>query len=215
VDHLKLMDMTVLGRPELPLLKAFAVLASELHPTFARQAWMGGHEISKRSCVLTSLAVRDFLFRSGFTDAEARPVKTLIRAEREGEAIHSVGIGFPPENVRPGAWSGHMVVALPKAGYIVDCTLFPALRPAWPDVTGMVAAPINREGPDMLGLRHLAGFMMSDREGGHGEVVSVAWLDDPKNKEWRGAPDSRPRRRDAVIAHLAAKYKEHLAGSAA
>src|SRR5436190_5914768 len=131
-------DLSVMSRemPPAKLLKALAVIADRLHPVLAK----GGFR-THDSCVLLSLAVRDFLQAIDFTDAVATPVTVVVREFKPGgEQGHSLGIGVPGDRaVAPERWAGHMVVTLPKCGWLIDTTLYQAARPQWPELPGMVA----------------------------------------------------------------------------
>ena len=193
-------DLAMLGDPPPKLAKALAAIADQLHPTFARQPWIMHVNKSKESCVLCSLAVRDFLVSIGFIAAQVRSVATAMRAMRGDVQVHSLGIGMP-EGVldkRQGYWNGHMVVHVD--GYLIDTTLYRAARPQWPGLAGMVAIPANPPYADLVyGLKPLAGAAFTLADESRFEIV---YLDTPGNMTWKMGSDARHegRRKDAVLA---------------
>src|SRR5688572_10816402 len=76
---MQLGDMEVGGQPPAKLVKALATIASGLHPAFDALPWIAPGK-SKNSCVLTSLAIREFLFRIGYGDARVVPCLATVRA---------------------------------------------------------------------------------------------------------------------------------------
>jgi hypothetical protein len=211
---LRLGDMEVTGIPDAKLLKALAVVASDLHPML--DAW---HDMplgkSRESCILCSCVVRDFLYRLGFRDADVTPTFTLIVARDRitDEEVHSLGIGNPqgPDPRITAKFDGHTVVR--AAGWLIDPTLYQASpRPAWPDLPGMVVAPLIEDGADVVegggdrlfGLKLLAGIM-GQSEIGH--RISVAYLHQPTNTGWQDAPDYQRRHmRKRVTEQLVAAF---------
>lgn len=200
-------EMLVVGKPPAKFIKALAAIAGVLHSSFDEVVVPGR---SKRSCVLCSLTVRDFLWRVGFKDARAVTVYTAIRADdKDGNEIHSVGVGdhtdIPTMGPKPvdtdKSWSGHMVVEVPSAGYVVDTTLYQMQRPAWPFLQGMMAVPIEREaGRQSFGLDHLTGVEATDRAS-DGVRLRMWWLVQP-NERWRGGADAERGRREPVVRAL-------------
>jgi hypothetical protein len=77
--------------PPAKLFKALAVISRYLHREFDRNARLVPG-ISRRSCVLASLAVADFPHAIDI-EAEARPVTLIIRAGEGERELHSLGIG--------------------------------------------------------------------------------------------------------------------------
>lgn len=204
---MKLGDMQVLGQPPAQFLKALAVIADALHASFDAQPWLSSLGKTKGSCVLSSLAVRDFLFAIGFKDVEVRPVFVTMRALKGEEVVHSLGIGEPKRGdakALPGRWVGHMVVVVPSVGYLVDTTLYPAQRPQWPGLPGMMAAPLFRfdEGEELFGMKLIAGVRTETPDG----AFDALWLDQPWNKAWKKGPDASRWRREAVVAALKEKF---------
>lgn len=207
-------DMHVVGMPPAKLVKALAVIAKHLHPAYRALPWIkNGH--SEHACILSSLTVREFLFRIGFHDVELAPVLFAIRAFRGDEQLHSLGVGDPDprEHNKVGkdspGWPGHLVVKLPKAGWLIDTTLFQARRPQWPDLPGMLAVPLAESShPDheTYGLFPLSGLLGQNDDG---TQVDILWLNQPKNKWWRQAPDGRDkRRRRPVVNFLVEQFGE-------
>lgn len=211
-------DMLIAGaEPEAvpaKFVKAMATVAMTLHQSFDAQSWIPEGK-SKESCILASLAVRDFLWKKGFSEASVVPVYIVIRAtDVEGNELHSLGCGDhsampwtkPTDPVDTDRrWSGHAVVLLPKLGWLVDTTLFQAKRPQWPGLPGMMAVPIYREArPFVDGLAQLGGVTAVNRD--NGSSVEVLWLAQPTNKRWRTAPDANPHRRAPVVKKLVEQF---------
>ena len=197
-------DLLIVGEPPLKFIKALGVIAIALHPSFDKIVTPGK---SKESCVLCSLTVRDFLWKAGFKDARVVTVYTAIRAVGvDGVEIHSLGVGDHNGTVptlggrtlkdTPERWSGHMVVEVPSVGYMVDTTMFNMKRPAWPDLPGMIATPIERDGVTRsFGLDHLACIRTEIDDG---VQLMLWWLVQP-NERWRDAPDTERHRRLSVV----------------
>lgn len=203
-------DLLIVGKPPAKFVKALAAVAAVLHPAFDQIAVPGK---SKESCVLCSLTVRDFLWKAGFKDARVVTVYLAIRAvDKGGVEIHSVGVGdhngtVPTLDNRKlpdtdAHWSGHMVVEVPSAGYLVDTTLYQTKRPAWPDLTGMMAVPIERDGAQSFSLDHIAAIRAVQPDG---SMLTMWWLAQP-NERWRGAADCERGRRAPVIKALLSAY---------
>lgn len=199
-------EMEILGEPPAKLLKALAVIAARLHPSFDALPWIKPG-ISKSSCVLCSLAVRDFLFRIGFTDAEVAPVLMAVRAFRDGKELHTLGIGTT--DLREAAtakvkWPGHLIVRLPTTGYLIDTTLYQARRQHWQHLAGMMAAPLATEVDDRpFGLRPIVGLSLTAPDKAE---VEMWWLDQPGNKFWRRGGDAGPRRRLDVVNSMVREF---------
>lgn len=199
---MQLGDMLVSGAPRPKLLKALAVVAEYLHPLYNQEPRII-KDISKESCVLCSLTVRDFLFKIGFPDAEVRPVFFAVRAYKGTEELHSLGIGNPDLRVQgdPERWQGHMVVHLPSDGFVIDTTLYQAMRPHWEQLPQMMATPLNKIhkgwGLDSLASVHAVQDDYS---------LIVQWFDQPRNKSWKKAPDALKRRREAVVRALVDRF---------
>jgi hypothetical protein len=209
-------DMTVCpGHYPAKLLKALAVIADRLHAEYGKQPWIANPDKSKESCVLASLAVRDFLRGIGF-DAEVRSVCAIMKAvDACGRELHSAGVGASnkaygrkyPDREPDGRWNGHLVVVLPREKVLIDTTLFPLVdRPAWSDLmTGMIALPTQPPSDERLyGLRLITGLNMINED--DGREFSIAWLDRPANVSWRrkGHDADRWRRRAVVDTLIAA-----------
>lgn len=202
-----LKDMLVCGRPPLQMTKALAVIAEHLHPTWTFDV-LGGYEISKFSCVLSSLTVRDFLFTAGLRDAVVEPVFTYMEAQQNGETIHNIGIGKPDEPASsPKHWAGHMVVVLRDAGYLIDTTLYQAKRPQWPDLPNMIAAPLNGNGRVFGEFNALGGLHIPPDDTGYS--FDIAWLHTPLNTTWKRVPDveNMRRKRKLVVEKMSAALK--------
>lgn len=197
---IELGDMQIIGEPSPKLMKALAVIASELHPTFFAQPQLKPG-ISRKSCVLCSLTVRDFLQCLGF-HAKVRPVSTVMYATEKGKQLHSLGIGSPEDHVPvEDHWIGHMVVQC--QGFIIDTTLYQAHRKQWPSLPGMMTLPLlppDKRKDDYRGLPIISVASMRDEERDYG--FQIAWFDWPSNRSWNEGPDVERSRRNPVIRHM-------------
>lgn len=190
-------DMMITGAPEPRLLEALSVIADLLHPAYDHMAAVEKGK-SKRSCVLCSLTVRDFLFRAGFRDAEVRPVATVIMEVKADDVLgHTLGIGGRNQADKPGHWPGHMVVHV--AGFVIDTTLYQAQRPVWHELPGMIAVPFTTGGEPIWNMPSIAHGTLDTSDG---REIGLFYLDDPKNKKWRDGPDASPRLRKPVVDFL-------------
>lgn len=205
---MQLGDMIVIGEAPAELVKALGVVSSTLHQTFALQPWIAHPEKSKESCILSSLAVRDFLFKVGFVDAEVVSVITAIRAIKDGKEIHSLGIGLPMRDIPKTTktnWNGHMVVKLPKLGYMIDTTLYQAMRPHWPSLPGMLAFPGSEPTEDLLyGHPIITGFHSTSDDGVR---MDMFWLEHPDKKTWKKGGDTIKWRREEAVAKMLERYR--------
>ncbi len=184
--EMKLGDLTVYGEPPAKLRQALAVVGAHLRPTISR-FFEGGNSLG--SCVLVSLVLRDYFYRLGFTDAEVRSVIFQINRRKREELVHSVGIGAVGQKDLPGHWGGHMILVLPKAGWMVDATLYQAKRDHWEDLPGMIATP-TFDFTTTEGNQPMAGFATvadDDKE----DVVRALWFDNSANNRWRNTPAAR------------------------
>jgi hypothetical protein len=216
---MKLGDREVGGTPPAKLLRALAVIADEMHPAFDRVPRIPKDK-SKESCVLCSLAVRDFLWKVGLKDAKVAPVYAIVRALAEdGSEIHSVGAGdhaaIPVQAARHGhvtdtstRWSGHLVVLVD--GWLVDTTLYQASHEQWREtLPGMIAAPLLMDERD--GTTLVAGAAAKQDDGSD---LFVAWWDQPHNTRWRDAPDATDRSlRAPVVKSLVQRFGRWVDGS--
>jgi hypothetical protein len=217
VEELRIDDLRIAGRPPTRLLAAMIILAKHLHPEFHRDGERSFK--SRESCILCSLAVRDFLFRAGFHSAELRPVVFIIMAQKNGTLLHSLGIGNPagPDPRIKDRWDGHAVVVVDR--WLIDTTLFQASRKQWPSLSGMVAAPMapphNKANPIteremMFDMPIISGLIGHESDG---TEVTLAWLDQPKNKLWKTAPDAyRKHYRAGVVDRLLGYWEEAQRG---
>lgn len=201
---MQLGDMLVIGEPPARLLRPLAVIADGLHRGFELQPNIRPG-ISKESCVLCALTVRDVLREAGFERARVAPVATIMWATENGKELHSLGIGDPDDQRSAPAdrWVGHLVVV--AAGYLIDATLYRAIRPAWSDMSPMIALPLNpkRSHRRIRMLDVLAGGVFTDDER-PGYEFHVVWLDNPTNKGWLAGPDRESARRAGVVDALLA-----------
>ncbi len=189
------------GRPPLAILKALAVIAAHLHPSFD-QFYEDG--VSRDSCILVSTVLRDFLFRIGFTDAEVRSVSFLVERRTGDAPTHQLLVGEPDGRDKGGRWNGHMVVI--AGGWLIDGTLYQARREHWDFLPGMVATPVRDRQMIVDGRRVITGFVARQDD----TTVQGVWLDIPENKRWRTAPDimrgGRRERHRRGVADLLVQY---------
>jgi hypothetical protein len=198
--------MEMVGDPPPKLVKALAVIADKLHPTFARQPWIEHAAKSKESCVLSSLAVRDFLVGIGFIAAQVRPVATVMRAMRGDEQLHSLGVGIPGAlDHTPRHWNGHMVVQV--EGYLIDSTLYRMARPQWPGLAGMMTLPLEAPSDPSYrayGLRPISGLGLVYEPDTFFELM---YLDNGANTSWQRGGDACERwRREAAVAAMVERF---------
>jgi hypothetical protein len=202
---IRLGDMTVIGKPPAKLAKALAVIADTLHPSFNANPRIKP-DWSKRSCVMCSLTVREFLTAIGFADATVMPVRAILWARLNGKDVHSLGIGLPPttHKIARGDWAGHMIVT--AAGYLIDTTLYQAVRPQWLDLTGMAALPLAEDRTrKVMEMPLVAGAVLLDSES-PGYEFNIAWGACP-NPSWRNGPDARDRdRRVPSVQAMMARF---------
>lgn len=206
IGDLLVHDGALDGRPgrrtteasRLALVKALSVIALSMHDLFARQDFVARPDTSRHSCILSSLAARDFLRQAGHADAAVAPVCVLMEARREGRTLHSLSIGEPGAGSSPFSWNGHLVTLLPRAGLLLDTTLYQAIRPAWDGLPGMMAVNAGRKSQKrIMGLRPIGGASFTVEEDAY--RFDMLWLSNPVNVEWRSAPDADPARRRAVV----------------
>jgi hypothetical protein len=194
--QLDLPQLTIFGTPDDRFVAAMKLVSSHLHQLY--RPIFG--EISKNSCVLASLTVRDFLFRAGFRDVELRPVRVLMRATRDDKELNSVGVGFSHGgNSATGRWEGHMAVYSPSLDMLIDTTLFQAQRDQWKFLPGMIAVPLRPAvgQQKIFDLDPITGLNIDIPEDNYS--FESVWLDDPKNHSWKDAPDRSKRRREGVV----------------
>jgi hypothetical protein len=191
--------------PPAKLIKALAVIADALHPAFDLRPDIKPF-YSRHACVLSSLTVRDFLVRIGF-DAIVRPVATVIWSERDGKMAHSLGIGAPHDKrAIKDNWKGHMVVTVATSDgeFLIDTTLYPARRPQWRELPGMMALPLSSE---RVRAWWNLDVIASASYGPEGADALISWFDNPRNKSWQHGPDGRdPFRRMPVVEALVERF---------
>lgn len=204
-DTIQVGDMAAPGYLPAELRPAIHAIASGLHQSFDQMAWIRPGK-SKESCILCSMAVRDFLYRVGFRDATVRPVTFYIDYCNEaGKGVRSLELGtlkYDAEK-REGYWDGHAVVT--TRGWLIDTTLYQATpRPEW-SIPPMMAAPMLEEPGNWFGFPLLAGG------GGQGEGEAMTrwgWLDRPDNISWTSSGDARQKwRRERVTDYLVKLYQ--------
>jgi hypothetical protein len=209
---LKVENLTYIATKKPPgkLAKAMAVITT-IHDEYAVQPWVKHKDISKESCVLCALTVRDFLHRIGFKDARVRSVCAIIKAKRGEEELHSLGIGTPHDRrVLPGKWAGHLVTTVD--GFLIDTTLAPWKRPQWPDLSDMVVLEMF----DEPNGHPLPPGQMWPIAGAHldaddGSLIEMVYLDRPDNQSWKsanlaGGGDVDKSRRRAVVDALVKRF---------
>jgi len=205
---LKLGDMMAFGDPPAKMWKALAVIAADLHPTFKAMPNLKP-DISRESCVLCSLTVRDFLHRIGFKTAFVAPVVVIVRAVEHGKELHSAGIGVPGTPTRARRWNGHLVVIVPDLeNYLIDTTLYQINRPQWRDLPGMLATPLDRtcgKPGKIWGLDVLGGMFMTDAARPSYEFI-ITWLANPSNAAWKNGPDASRNLRRAAVNRLVHEF---------
>lgn len=182
------------------VIKAMAVIGTQLHQTFDVQPWIERVGKSKESCILCSLAVRDFMRAIGF-EAKVVTVCAVLQALRGEKLLHSAGIGVPaPINTRPGYWNGHMVCVLPREKVLIDTTLFQVKRPAWPHLPGIVAVKLADDPNPIVafGMTAIGGLCIEDDED---YQFTLLWLDRPQNN-WRKNDGRDKRRRQPAVAAM-------------
>lgn len=203
---LTLGDMQVIDPVrDMKMLKALAVIASELHPAYDRQPeTVAGY--SKQTCMFAAMCVRDFLVHIGFKDATGRSVAALMRADdRDGKQIHSIGLGVPGQRHTEGKFNGHLVVTVPSLNLLIDPTLYQCDRPAWGGaLPGMMALEydIDPSRPKYYDSSPIAGrdITLPDR------TFFIMWLDRPDVKWKRHVDFQRNDRRRAVAQAMIDKF---------
>lgn len=199
-------DMMIERAPPLTLYKALAFLGARLHPVMeASGKFKPG--ISKESCVLCSLIVRDFLKRIGYPDAVVAPCFVFMIAKRGEETLHSLGIGKPDDTDLPTRWSGHMVVTIPSTGYLIDLTLYQANRPQWSPLPGMLAMRLLKEDAEVWTFKVMAEMTAFDAEDKEYRF-DMLWLSTPANDRWRFGPDFERRLvREGIVKELVRQFR--------
>jgi hypothetical protein len=164
---------------------------------------------SKESCILASMAVRDFLYRIGYRDAVAVPVMFWIDAkDAEGEMVKALGIGDPSAKELPDRYNGHVIVK--AGGWLIDTTLYQATpREPWPDFPPMFATRLfgAESRVEWFGMKALAAHGIVHADTGY--HIQWGWLDyTPTTSDWRDAPDYREKwRRERVVDGLVKAFR--------
>jgi hypothetical protein len=203
--ELHLGDMQIIGNgapPPAKLIKALAVIADRLHPAFDGQI---PRDKSKESCVLCALTVRDFLRTIGFA-SRVEPVLFLAGAQRNGVALHALGMGARKGGKAAGGyWNGHLVTL--AAHWLIDTTLYQVQRPAWAQLPGMMAIPLHETGRRYNDMPVLASIASNGTDADDGYLFDAVWMLDRKNRGWKYGPDSRNRLlREPVIGELVERF---------
>jgi len=209
VTTLKIESLTYIAtrKPPPKLMKALAVITT-IHDEYAKLPWLRHPDVSKESCVMCALTVRDFLQRIGFKDARVRSVTMIIKAKRGEEELHSLGIGTPMDRkVAPGKWAGHLVTTVDD--FLIDTTLAPSKRPQWPDLTDIVAMQMFEEPkghrpplPDHA-LWPIAAAHLDAEDG---SLIEMVYLDRPDNQSWKTGGDAKKDRRRPVVDALVKRF---------
>lgn len=188
-------DLYIFDEFQSELLNALEIIAHNMHDLYNADGRFI-HDISKQSCVLCSLTVRDFLFNAGFRDVEVRPVFVAIRAIENNKEIYSLGIGNLDHKSKPDLkrWQGHMVVYLPSEKVIIDTTLYQAKRPYWSNLPPMMVTPFD-DSHDQWNLKSISSVMAEQEQ----KVLTIQWFDQPMNKHWKRGPDTSKRRREPIV----------------
>lgn len=203
--------LAYIGDRKLPgkLAKAIAVITT-IHDEYAIQPWIAHADKSKELCVLCALTVRDFLQRIGFKNARVQSVTAIIKAHKDGEEIHSLGVGTPLDReVIHGKWAGHLITTVD--GFLIDTTLAPWKRPAWPDLPEMIVMDMFEEMNHRPALPHgrlwPVAAMRADE--GDGKEIEFVYLDRSENQSWKDrnrGGDSDKKRRRAVVDALVKRF---------
>lgn len=189
-------DMAIVGAPPEPLLRCIEMIASALHPAFDRHPWTTEGR-SKRSCVQSSLVVRDYLRNQGLS-AEVLPVAFLVRALRNGSQtlLHKSGIDSMRRSRGP-TWEGHLVVTC--SGFMIDCTVFQFQHSECASLPGMISCPIAADLKPVLGIPPIARAAGTD---GPGHIYQAVWLPTPENTGWAAGDAASLAVRCAVLKTL-------------
>lgn len=160
-------------------------------------------DISRRSCVLASLAISEFLTGIGI-EAAVRPVAFVAQAVERGEVLHSLGMGkpFDARESTSANWVGHMVAT--AQGWLIDATLYPAAdRPAWRrNLPGMIAVEM-KGGDPMWDLPRLASVAAEEGDYWFG----AAWLDNDDGSWAKGGDARDVDRRLKVVRRLVRRFR--------
>lgn len=182
-------DMMVIGHPPAKLLKALAVISKYLHPIFEADPRVEPG-ISRRSCILMSLTVRDFLHKVGFADARCQACAFTLYGFPIGSETQFHSVGMVPDSVGDG-WPGHVVVLVDD--WLIDTTLYQVQRPVWEGLAGMTAAPALTFPEAPLGAD------IRNEEKGIRLELTWAAID---RASWKSAPDAHRTRRQAAVSRL-------------
>lgn len=169
------------------------LIGERLHQVFDRHPIGAGQ--SRKSCVHSSLAARDYLVSCGL-HAAAVPVALVIRALKDGQQSYMFSIGSDKHERPVPKWKGHMVVVCD--GWLIDPTFSQFKADAVPNMPDMIAVPSGSG--EALGLKVLAS---ARRNIGPNHDAAFMWLHTPKNEGWR-VWDDKPRRelRHSVVRML-------------
>jgi hypothetical protein len=186
--HLQLGDMLVVGNFPAKMIKALAVIADRLHPAYDALPDRKKDGNSKESCLFSSLVVRDFLVGIGYKDATVKPCTLVMRADRNGAEVHSLGIGIPGDRDNPEKYNGHAAVVVPSVDILIDVTLYQAIREQWQGaISGMMALGYEPHSDRRLReLKQIAG--MGFTAVADDLAFQIAWGDRP-DINWRRQPD--------------------------
>lgn len=186
-------EMVAVGQPMGAVADALETIGNHLHSTFDRHPTAKGQ--SRKSCVHSSLAVRDYLVSCGL-NAAAVPVALVIRALKDAQQSYLFSIGSDKHERPVPKWKGHMVVVCD--GWLIDPTFSQFKADAVPNMPDMIAAPLGSG--EALGLKLLAS---ARRNIGPNHDAAFMWLHTPKNEGWRVWDDKTKRElRHSVVRML-------------
>jgi hypothetical protein len=173
------------------------------------------HKEAGGSCIVGSLAVRDFL-RSLSFEAEAKPVvfsQTMIEASGQVSEVHCGGRALVgPEIVKPTngpvGWDGHLIVTLPKEGLLIDPTFYQFRRPWCEWIPNIAIVRMINNPSRHQGMPILAGYK-NDAKNYH-----AIWALNQANRKWCDAPAARESFRAPILKSLKREFKKEFAQAA-
>lgn len=193
-------DLVVFGDPSSVLLSALKIIGNDMHTLLSKHKDPKDQITSKERCVLASLTCRDFLLELGI-EAEVSPCSLRISAiDKSGKPFRHLFLGDPESPDAKDPLPGHMVVL--ADGFLVDTTIYQAIRPEWKMVPPMIAIPIQRLPTEVDGMSPLASFSGEEE----GNNIFAVWLDRPE-LDWEDAPDAAASLREAVVQELISRSK--------
>jgi hypothetical protein len=160
------------------------------------------------TCIMQSLAVRDYLLRLGFA-AKVKTVMLLARSLEHGKEIYSLGMGIKNHRVAD-AWNGHLVTVCNNL--LIDPT-FP-VRPAWSWMATCPAVPmiprdrrpfftLSRPGENPITRPVIA--QINKTEGNY--EFAAFWIAD-KNHGWQKGPASTIAHRQGLVDFMLEEFRK-------